>query len=295
MLKTRRTSDKAVCAIVFSLLLLLVATFVDAASPGVEVKFFLDPSKVLDGNEVPNDALREIFEIAKDEERKPDKIAMQFLDSPGYELNQEGWNIRFRKIQGESEIQLTYKRRYPVVTPGSVPDEAPQEDFNKAKPNDFDAEFEWGYDKQTLTFSNDKKAKGADKKSLALPDTRGAKELAAGNNLPEQLRDLKEVGWTESILVGACIYGPVSGTRWRGSHASISGKIAIEIWAVQNTNGAETTPIVEISFKEDELNEQAKSARDQLKMLLEANGWLLQKDILKTQLILENYRPPGCR
>ncbi len=294
MLKTRTRSDRAVCAIVISLLFLLVATLADAAPPGVEVKFFLDPSKVLDGNEIPNDALRKSFKIAKDAQKNPEKISMQFLDGAGQELNQEGWNIRFRKIQGEDQIQLTYKRRYPVVISGSVPDEAEREGFNEATANDFDAEFEWGYYKQTLTFSADKKAARADKNSLALPDTWIARELAAGDNLPEQVRRRNEVGWAERILAGACVYGPVSGTRWRGSHADIGSKIAIEVWAVQTTNEADTTPMVEISFKPEKYDEQAKLAREQLKMLLEANGWLLKKDNLKTQLILEHHRQPDC-
>lgn len=266
------------------------ASVAEPPSPAVEIKFFLDPSKVLDRHDIPNIALRKFFKIAK----APEKIRMQFLDSADLELNQERWNIRFRKIQGENEIQLTYKRRYPVVTPGSVPDEAEREDFNEPTPNDFDAEFEWGYSRQTLTFSNDKKAKGADKKTLALPETRVARELAAGDNLPKKLRDLKESGWAERILADACVYGPVSGTRWRGSHVAIGSKIAIEVWAVQTTSGADTTPTVEISFKEKEYNEHAESAREQLKMLLEANGWLLKEDILKTQLILEHYRRPDC-
>ena len=250
---------------------------------------------LLDGNDLPNDALRESFKIAKDAQKNPEMISMQFLDGAGQELNQVGWNIRFRKIQDKDHIELTYKRRYDVVTPGLVPDDAVREGFVAAA-NDFESEFEWGYNKQTLTFSTEKNAGKAAKDSLILPKTCDSQERATGDNMPDKFRDWKEVGWAESILAGACVYGPVSGTRWRGGHADIAGKIAIEVWAIQKTNGAPTTPIVEISFKEKEYNEHAKSAREKLKMLLEANGWLLKKeDILKTQLILEHYRRPGCR
>jgi hypothetical protein len=113
--------------------------------------------------------------------------------------------------------------------------------------------------------------------------------------MPDKLRHWKEVGWAKGILADACVYGPISGIRWQGSYADISEELAIEVWAVRNSNGTDTTPIVEISFKEKKYNEQAKSAREQLTRLLEANGWLLKKDILKTQLILERYHPPECR
>jgi hypothetical protein len=82
-----------------AILVLVVCSRVWAArpaSPDVEVKFFVNPSKVLDADQMPSQALRSAFHLAP----KPVEIRMEFLDGSGDELAREGWNIRFRKIQG---------------------------------------------------------------------------------------------------------------------------------------------------------------------------------------------------
>ena len=73
------------------------------------MKFFVDPSKVLDVNHLPSQALRSAFHLAP----KPVEIRMEFLDGSEHELGREGWTIRFRKIQGQDHVELTFKRRYP--------------------------------------------------------------------------------------------------------------------------------------------------------------------------------------
>jgi len=82
----------------------------EPASPAVEVKCFLNPTSVLDEDDGPNDALRAAFALMQE----PLTMRMQFLDGPGHELQQEGWNIRFRRVHGEGQVELTFKRRYPV-------------------------------------------------------------------------------------------------------------------------------------------------------------------------------------
>ena len=50
--------------------------------------------------------------------------------------------------------------------------------------------------------------------------------------------------------------------------------------------GAE--PIVELSFKEDD-GAMAEAGRNKLERFLKAKGWLLEGDVLKTELILQRY------
>jgi hypothetical protein len=74
-----------------AIVVLVACSRVSAAqpvSPDVEVKFFVDPSKVLDANQLPSQALRSAFHLAP----KPVEICMEFLDGPEQKLDREGWN-----------------------------------------------------------------------------------------------------------------------------------------------------------------------------------------------------------
>lgn len=294
----RQSKYFVLLATVLGLVAFTRAPAAEPASPAVEVKFFLNPLQVLDTNYQPNDALRTAFQVAKEEEKKPVAIRMQFLDGPRRELDQEGWNIRLRKVQGQDHIELTFKRRYPVDGPlDAALAKAAREGFDAAAANDYESELEWGYEKQTLTFANEKRAGDAGEQSLNLPSAGDAQQLAAGDKMPNKLRHWKEEGWAKRILSGACVYGPVDGWRWRGTHADIDGKIAIEVWALPTADRTGTEHIVEISFKEKKYDAQATAKREKLlKVFNEINkkGWLLKKDVLKTKLILERGRQPDC-
>ncbi|MGH8067500.1 MAG: hypothetical protein ACRERE_20150 [Candidatus Entotheonellia bacterium] len=261
----------------------------EPASPAVEVKFFLNPPTVLDANDRLNHALRKAFQVVKE----PVTIRMQFLDGPGRELHQEEWNIRFRKLQGNDHVELTFKRRYPVDGPlEAALATAAREGFDAAE-HEYEPELEWGYQKQTLTFANEKQAGDAELQNLNLPSAVDARHLAAGDKMPDKLRHWKEEGWAHRILSGARVYGPVEGRRWRGRHAKIDDKINIEVWALPTANGTGTQPIVEISFKKKEYDADAMAQREKLRQFLKQKGWLLEKDELKTALILERSGHPN--
>jgi hypothetical protein len=133
-------------ATVLSLVAVTRAPAAEPVSPAVEVKFFLNPSTVLDASYRPNDALHTAFQVIE----VPVTIRMQFLDGPGHELHQEGWNIRFRKDQGEDHIELTFKRRYPVDGHLAMAlTKAAQEGFDAAE-NDYEPELEWRYQRVQL-------------------------------------------------------------------------------------------------------------------------------------------------
>jgi hypothetical protein len=265
------------------------------ASPAVEVKFYLSPPQVLDTNHQPNEALRAAFQIAKEAVKKPVAIRMQFLDGPKQELHQEGWYVRFRKIQGQEHIELTFKRRSPVDGRlDAALAQAAREGFDAAAASDYASELEWGYQKQTLAFSNEKRVGDAGERSLNLPAAGDARQLAAGDKMPDKLRQWKDEGWAKRILSRACVYGPADGWRWRGSHPDVDGEIAIEVWALPTADRTGTEQIVEISFKKNRYDAQATAKRERLLEFLNAKGWLLKTDMLKTELILERARQPGC-
>jgi hypothetical protein len=269
-------------ATVLGLVAFTQASAAEPASPAVEVKFFLSPPEVLDASHRPNHALRQAFELVEE----PVAIRMQFLDGPGHELHKEGWNVRFRKLQGEDHIELTFKRRYGVDGHlATALAKAASEGFDAAE-NDYEPELEWGYHKQTLTFANDKRAGDTTMQDLNLPAAEEAQNLATGKKMSNKLRHWKEEGWAQGILSSARVYGPVEGWRWRGRRTKIDDKIAIEVWALPAANGTGIEPIVEISFKEQKNDAKASAKREKLLKFLEQNGWLLNEDVLKTELIL---------
>jgi hypothetical protein len=82
---------------------LLVLFQVDAAAAkpkplGVEVKLFLDPSLTLDARNQPSRRVLEAFEVTGN----PVTITMQFLDGPGRELHEAGWNVRFPRSRART-------------------------------------------------------------------------------------------------------------------------------------------------------------------------------------------------
>lgn len=61
--------------------------------------------------------------------------------------------------ENKSDYELTYKKRYPVVN-GNIQAAltlANQEGFDASDDN-YEAEVDWGYGKQTLSFSNTKRS-----------------------------------------------------------------------------------------------------------------------------------------
>src|SRR5687767_10292558 len=83
------------------------------AVPNYEVKVFLDARKVLDIEFKPTRAAQRTLDLG-DSNRK---IAMQFVDARPFRIHGEGWNIRVRRFEDKDELEIGYKRRYPL---GSV-------------------------------------------------------------------------------------------------------------------------------------------------------------------------------
>ncbi len=86
------------------------------------------------------------------------------------QLDAAGWNVRLRRFADSNKLELSYKRRYRVL-PGQLESvlSAAVEDGFDANENDYEVQIEWGFGRQTLSFTNDKKFKLNDDNELELP------------------------------------------------------------------------------------------------------------------------------
>lgn len=160
-----------------------------------------------------------------------------------------------------------------------------------------DPRLEWGYQKRTVTFANEKRAEDAEAQDLDLPSAKDARKIVF-DKTPDKLQEWREKGWAKHVLAKACVFGPVEGRRWRGRRAEIDDSINIEVWALPKKNGTGTESIVEVSFKKKGYDAKAKAKRGKLLEFLRGKRWLLEEDVLKTELILKRSGqlcPPSRR
>lgn len=257
----------------------------EPAVPGCEVHFYLNPEKVLTAGNEPTKLVVDLLGI----KARPTKLRMLFLDSKYQDLHLEHWNVRFRDIEGKKKLELTYKRRYRIQ--GNDIDSAvavaAQQGFG-VNESDYEVEVEWGFKAKTLSFTRKKEVEGPS--GASLPQAGDARQIAV-DKLPEKLAHWVRDGWAKSVLMEAHVYGPVDGKRWTGKRDKIADEIALEVWEIRKSSGDEKERLVEVSFKNKHCS-QAKEGRDRLSELLrDQNGWLLEDDVLKTELILERYVP----
>lgn len=258
-----------------------VAAAPATAVPNYEVKLFLDAAKVLDVEFKPTKDADKVFDL-KSSNRK---IAMQFIDARPLQVHAEGWSVRVRKFEDDEKFELSYKRRYPLAT-GTLADalaRAAEHGFHKE--NDYAAQVEWGYSKQTLSFTRKKefKAKGCD--AMNLPAAEVVRQ-AVLDGLPGKLNRWKKEGWASRILAVGHLYGPVLGKRWIGKWQGPD--LAFEVWLIKTESGQGFEPVVELSFKENDPAEAA-GFRDKLMAFVRAQKWLLERDVLKAEMILQRY------
>lgn len=252
------------------------------AEPDFEIKFFLAPDKVLDAEHKPADD----FAKAVGLKTANTKIAMEFLDAKPWKIHPEGWDVRIRKIEGDKGFELTYKRRIPVP-PGKLAAalaQAEKEGFD-AKEKDYKAQVDWGFTKQTLSFSRKKEFALKGSSGMDLPSVDDARKIAA-KEIPGKLDRWMKEGWAGGILTTAHLYGPVRGKRWAGKWQGLD--LDVEVWELKAESGKGFELIVEISFKED-TEAKAAGGRQKLQTFLRDRKWLIEDDVLKTEMILKRY------
>ncbi|MEK4851668.1 hypothetical protein NST04_17615 [Paenibacillus sp. FSL H7-0756] len=251
------------------------------AVPAYEVKFLADPDLVLDSSGSPRSEVVDALDL----DSTPQAIRVEYFDTNMLELNSKGWDVRLRKKENKSDYELTYKKRYPVVN-GNIQAAltlANQEGFDASDDN-YEAEVDWGYGKQTLSFSNTKKV-STKVAGAVLPAEDDALELLL-DKLPGKLKNWSASNWGKQKLAASRAHGPLTFERYTGTWNN--QEITLEVWPVRDEAGTGIQNIVEISFKTADSTSVA-GLRAGLMSLLNAEGWLIPADGLKTQLILERY------
>ncbi|OIB01599.1 hypothetical protein AK95_29740 [Paenibacillus sp. LC231] len=251
------------------------------AVPSYEVKLLAKPETVLESSGSLRSEVIQAFGITS----IPQAIGVAYYDTDNLELNAEGWDVRFRKKEDKDNYELTYKKRYPIVNGdiNAALSLANQEGFDASDDN-YEAEIDWGYGKQTLSFSNTKKI-STNTTGTTLPSEQDALALLL-DKLPGKLKKWSSPNWGEQKLSQSRIHGPLTFYRYEGSWNG--QKMSLEVWPIRNADGTGTENLIEISFKTSDVS-VASQLRSELMDTLESNGWLLPMDGLKTQLILERY------
>lgn len=251
------------------------------AKPNYEVKIDLTTS-ALDASHAPTSAVEAAFGISG----SPKARSYEYFDTSALDLNAEGWDVRLRHKSG-SDFEESYKKRYPI-TGGDIDaalDEANAEGFDSSDTN-YVAQVDWGYAKQTLSFSNEKSHSGSDYSGTSMPSASTARNWLV-NEIPGKLDDWLDNNWGSDTLSAAQAHGPVTSQVWSGAWES-SDDASIEVLPVRAASGIGTEYIVELSFKVDDYDDAAKLHADSI-AVADAHGWLYHGDILKTQTILDRY------
>ncbi|KAL7914499.1 hypothetical protein GGI35DRAFT_434515 [Trichoderma velutinum] len=259
-------------------------------TPDYEIKLLLDPTQVLESNHELKKIVLTAFDI-----QKAVKMNIQFVDKCSKEIDAAGWSLRIRKAEGQSKVELTYKKRYNIED-GNIDDalaQANNDGFN-VQATEYEAQVEWGFAKQTLSISRDEKVPYSGKSQLDLPDTQESRKLLV-KEAPDEF-DNWEFGNNRGTkaLETTGIFGPVLATRWVGewNPPQLSKtKLTIEVWRVLDSNGTGLEPVVEVSIKAGD-PATASRQRDMLIADIKGKGWLIERDSLRTKLILERYSCP---
>lgn len=251
-------------------------------TPTYEVKFMLDSDEVLNNSHLLKKEYRKLFDTGSDYET----MGILYLDTKAMDFNSQGWINRIRIKEGESNFELTYKKRYSIQN-GDIQSAltlANKEGFDATDTN-YEAEVDWGYSKMTLSLSckKEKSNKGYD--DLELPKKSAAIDMIK-DKMPGKEKDWLYGNWGKKTIDDAKKAGPVYCCRYKGDFEGT--KISVEIVPIENQSSGVTSYITEISFKADTYAE-ASSTRADLMNYLEELGILEHRDSLKTQMVLDAY------
>lgn len=272
----------SLCALSSLFAAMPVAIAASNMSADYEVKFLLKPELVLDSENKLQVVVRDAFQMPS----TVTKMAILFIDTDSKAIYNNGWIARLRKTEGESDFELSYKKRY-AIDNGNLDQTltlANSEGFS-SKDTNYEAQVEWGYQKQTLSITNSKSDSKSGYSGMDLPSKKDAISLLK-KNIPGKMDNWLYSAWGSKQLENGRIYGPVSAKRSIGSFNG--NKLYIEVWPIKSSSGNGTEYLVEASFKAA-TQTQAASLRTQLFNYLNNRGWLLAQDSLKTQLIMDRY------
>lgn len=260
---------------------------------GYEVKFLVDQEVVLDED---GNYIEEFQNLFTDFELKG-TTKMSYYDTEELALNEEGWTIRIRKKSNKKAQQCTFKKRYSGINKGEI---LKQKEVDKALKNavkdgyntlnvDFpEAEIDYSFSNATLSFSCDIDIAETGKNNTDIPNSEESIAFIEANK-PE-IFDLPLEGIRE--------HGAVILTSYSAMMEDV--EVAIESMTIKASKDAidETETIIEVSFKledyegerEDKTDlEIVNELREKLRAKLNEGGYLIERNGLKTNTILERY------
>ena len=255
-----------------------VASADSNATPDYEVKLDLLTS-ALDSSGAPSAAVRSAFGLSSSASSR----SYEYFDTSSRALKGQGWSVRLRHKTGK-DLELNYKKRFDVsngdVT--SALDTANRAGFDSSDTN-YDAQVDWGYSQEELSFSNDKSASGSAYSGTSLPAVSAARSLLV-SNVPGKLDDWTAKHWGTDRLTESAAHGPVTTKVYSGSWQGTDP--SIEVLTVPAASGGGRQTVIELSFTVDSRSE-ASMLRAKAISTADSNAWLYHGDILKTDLILD--------
>ncbi|KAJ3455567.1 hypothetical protein MRS44_017049 [Fusarium solani] len=251
-------------------------------TPEYEVKLLLEPTAVLGPNKELTSTVLSAFNMSP----SATKQSIQFLDTTSKDIYTAGWSARIRKTENDDDLELTYKKRYPIV--GGDIDAAlttANNDGFDASDVRYEAQVEWGYQKQTLSISRKKKVADSMNSGVDLPEESDSHTMLI-DEAPDKFDNWRGSRWGTGALAESRIFGPVRAKRSIGKWEEM--RVYIEVWPLLNSEGTGIDYLVEASFK-TESRTAASEMHDSFISHLKDKDWLLEEDSLKTQLIMERY------
>lgn len=265
-----------------------------AMTPGYEVKFLVNPDLILDNStKEPNAEFLALFEGMS----LKSTTKMSYYDTPDLALNNAGWTIRIRKKSNKKAQQCTFKKRYSKInkrstlTQGDVNKSvksATREGFNTLTPFIGGCEIDYGFSKCTLSYSADYNIAETGKGNTDIPDSVASIQFINTN---------KPAIFTED-LSGIREHGAVTLTTYEGTFKGVVA-VALDVMTIKDELGTGTETICEVTFKlEDYTGVRyekqtdlmlVNKLREELRAVLVEKGYLLEKDGLKTNMILQRY------
>lgn len=267
-----------------------------AMTPGYEVKFLVNPDLILDNStKEPNAEFLALFTgMALKGTTK-----MSYYDTEDLALNNAGWTIRIRKKSNKKAQQCTFKKRYSKInkkstlTQGDVNKaikSTEREGFNTVNAKNFlgGCEIDYGFSKCTLSYSADYNIAETGKGNTDIPDSTTSIQFINTN---------KPAIFTEDIST-IREHGAVTLTTYEGIFKGIIA-VALDVMTIKDELGSGTETICEVTFKlEDYTGVRyekqtdlmlVNKLREELRAVLVEKGYLLEKDGLKTNMILQRY------
>lgn len=259
------------------------------AAPTYQVKLLVDPRRILGADGAPLGRAAGALGLG---ESSGFEVA-QYMDDAELSFAGQGWIIRFRHDGAEDRLRLTYKTRFDIVGDGTdlaaveeALDRANAHRFD-CRDTNYDPQVNLSYSRATLDFSNKKREPAPDLAPGALPDPVACRAIAL-DRLPGKMRKwpAKPAGWAEAVAAAPLIHGPVRQTNYPGE--ILGHAVEMQITPLCDGDGRESW-FTEITAKADTFGEAVRLRAD-LMGKLRAEGWLLERNAFKTDLVLGNHR-----